>query len=67
MSDIIGVVLLIYGISALIQSFRSHDTLNEIIKADRDPGSVKSSLKSTRIIGIVSIACLWAGWRTWPA
>jgi uncharacterized membrane protein HdeD (DUF308 family) len=55
MSEIIGIILLIYGISGLIQSFRSHDTMNEIIKAGRDPSSLESSLRSTRIIGVLSI------------
>lgn len=56
MSEIVGIVLLIYGVSGLIQSFRPHDTMNEIIKAGRDPSSLKSSLRTTRIIGVLSIA-----------
>lgn len=56
MADIAGVLLLIFGISSVIQSFRPYDTMHEIIKAGRDPDSLGSSLRITRIIGIVCIA-----------
>ena len=36
--------------------FRVHDTMNEIIKAGRDPNSLQSSLWSTRIIGIICMS-----------
>lgn len=54
--NILGLVVGLYGVSGFIQSFRVHDTMNEIIKAGRDPNSLQSSLWSTRIIGIICLS-----------
>ena len=55
MKEILAIILILYGISGLIQSFRKNDTENEILMAGRDPNSVQSSLKSVRIIGLISL------------
>lgn len=54
--NILGLAIGLYGVSGFIQSFRVHDTMNEIIKAGRDLDSLQSSLWSTRIIGIICIS-----------
>ncbi len=56
--DILGVILIIVGLSAGVQSFRVQGTLNEILKAGRDPDSLTSTLWTQRII---SLSCLGAG------
>ena len=55
MKEIVAIILILYGISGIIQSFRKTDTENEILMAGRDPNSVQSSLKSVRIIGLISL------------
>lgn len=54
--EILGAVLLFVGISAAIQSFRPHDTMNEIQKANRDPRSHGSTMRGVRVISIVCLA-----------
>lgn len=54
--NILGLIVGLYGVSGFIQSFRVHDTMNELIKAGRDLDSLQSSLWSIRIIGIICIS-----------
>lgn len=54
--NILGLAIGLYGVSGLIQSFRVHDTMNEIIKAGRDLDTLQSSLWSTRIIGLICMS-----------
>lgn len=56
MSTFFGVLLLIVGSSAMIQSFRTHDTRNELEKADLPQDMLKSSLRNVRIIGVTCLA-----------
>lgn len=55
---ILGVVLIIVGLSAGVQSFRVQGTLYEILKAGRNPDSLTSTLWTQRLI---SVFCLGAG------
>ena len=55
MKEIIAIILILYGVSGLIQSFRKSDTENEILKAGRNLSTTDSSLKSVRIIGVISL------------
>ena len=55
MKEILAIILILYGISGLIQSFRKNDTENEIVKAGRELSTVESSSKSVRIIGLISL------------
>ncbi|PAU78383.1 hypothetical protein CK498_06660 [Halomonas salipaludis] len=52
---IVGVILIIIGASSLIQSFRQSDSMNEILKAGRDPASLQSTIWSLRLIGIAAL------------
>lgn len=52
---LLGVILILFGASALIQSFRQADSMNEILKAGRDSGSLQSIIWSLRLIGIVAL------------
>lgn len=54
--SLVGLVIGLYGISAFIQSFRSHDTMVAILQAGRDPGSLKSTLIFNRILGLICMA-----------
>ncbi len=55
---ILSVIIIIFGFSAGIQSFRIRNTLYEILKAGRDPESLKSTIWKQRLI---SISCLLIG------
>ena len=51
----IGVFILAYGISAFVQSFRPHNTAQEIERFGRDPESLESTLVISRVIGLVAV------------
>jgi uncharacterized membrane protein YfcA len=51
----VGVFISVYGISALVQSFRPYDTAQEIEHFGRDPESLGSTLIISRLIGLVAI------------
>ncbi|EME9804863.1 hypothetical protein [Vibrio diabolicus] len=51
----VGVLISVYGISALVQSFRPYDTAQEIERFGRDPESLGSTLIISRLIGLVAI------------
>ena len=55
MSTFFGVVLLIIGSSAMIQSFRSYDTSNELEKAGLPQDMLKKSLRNVRILGVICL------------
>lgn len=52
-SNIVGLLIGLYGVSALIQSFRPYDTANTLMKAGRDLSSLNSTLWSSRITGVI--------------
>lgn len=56
MATFFGIVLFIIGASAMIQSFRVHDTRNELDKAGMSQDMLKSSLRNVRILGIACLA-----------
>ena len=52
---ILAWVLVVAGVSGLIQSFRRNDTLEQMIENGIDPSTLNSSLRFYRVVGI---ACL---------
>ena len=52
---ILAWVLVVTGVSGLIQSFRRNDTLDQMIKNGIRPSTLDSNLRFYRVIGI---ACL---------
>ncbi|EGU31535.1 hypothetical protein VIBRN418_06720 [Vibrio sp. N418] len=52
----IGVLILVCGVSAVVQSFRPHDTAQEIERFGREPDSLGRTLMVSRVIGILSVA-----------
>ena len=55
-TDLGGGILVIFGLSGLIQSFRPHDTLMLISASGRDPYSLNYYLWRTRIIGLTCMS-----------
>ena len=56
MATFFGIVLFVVGSSAMIQSFRTHDTSNELDKAGMSQDMLKSSLRNVRVLGIGCLA-----------
>jgi|AntDeeMinimDraft_4_1070355.scaffolds.fasta_scaffold00487_21 uncharacterized membrane protein HdeD (DUF308 family) len=56
MATFFGIVLFVIGASAMIQSFRTHNTREELNKAGMSQGMLKSSLRNVRILGIACLA-----------
>ena len=52
----LGVFIAAFGLSSFIQSFRPNDTARELEKFGRDPEFLKSTLRNSRIIGIVAVS-----------
>lgn len=54
-SNIAGLLIGLYGISALIQSFRPYDTAAALTKAGRDLRALNSTLWTGRVLGAICI------------
>lgn len=63
---ILGIVLLIFGLSALVQSFRKRDSMIEIMHRGHEADELGSILLLARLMGIAAIVggAYLVGWLT---
>lgn len=63
---ILGIALLIFGLSALVQSFRKRDSMAEIMHRGHEANELGSILWMARLMGIAAIlgGAYLVGWLT---